>query len=123
MRVQDECTLTPDAKKGNPKAAPIPSPPSTSLQRPPVFNQRGAQQAVEIVHLVNDGEPVTGRVLNDRLLARVNALPDEQRTIPAGAVPPGGLSMRRFRSVRFGDLQRQIRSRLNQEDVAYYLPR
>lgn len=34
----------PDAKRGNPKAAPIPSPPSTSLQPPPVFNQRGAQQ-------------------------------------------------------------------------------
>jgi len=47
LRVQVPSTLTPDANKGNPKAAPIPSPRSMSLQRPPVFNQRGAQQGEE----------------------------------------------------------------------------
>jgi hypothetical protein len=44
LREQVACTLTPHAKKGNPKAAPNPSPRSMSLQQPRVLNQRGAQQ-------------------------------------------------------------------------------
>lgn len=51
MRVQVMCTLTPDAKKGNPKAARTTSPPSMSLQQPRVLNQRGAQQRVTVTHL------------------------------------------------------------------------
>ena len=43
MRVQVVCTLTPDAKKGNPKAALTTSPPSMSLQQPRVLSQHGVQ--------------------------------------------------------------------------------
>ena len=60
LRVQDACTLTPDANKHNPKAAPNPSPPSTSLQQPPVFNQRGAQHRSAILPSLSGGA-VIGR--------------------------------------------------------------
>jgi len=43
--VQDACTLTPDANKGQPEGAPTTSPCSMSLNQPRVFNQRGAQQS------------------------------------------------------------------------------
>ncbi len=45
MRVRVACTLSPDAKKGNPKAAP-PSPSSMSLGPARVFTQHGAQQVL-----------------------------------------------------------------------------
>ena len=66
MRVQVVGTLSPDAKKGNPKAAPTTSPPSMSLEDPRVLSQRGAQHLLILV-LVS----IASFSLNAFLLRRV----------------------------------------------------